>query len=232
MESILINTFIIPASVRQQYAKFLSLELYTDRLIGKGSGNGDITYFFKDYMTVTWTPASLATQFAQVVFITHENASRYISGSNLNSLVDINKIPFCSGMFSYTEANNYAKFIYLEVKKAMDAYKSQADKPTPTVQINFSAADEIRKFKELLDIGAITEEEFNEKKNALLSGAAPAIPQEIPAAPAPQAIPAPPMQQAMPIPAIPSAGPKFCPQCGTKQEQGGNFCPRCGYRLR
>lgn len=232
MDSALINQYFIPASVRQQYAKFLSLELYTDRLVGKGSPNGDITYFFKDYMTVTWTPASLATQFAQVIFITHENASHYISGSNLNSLVDINKIPFCSGMFSYAEANNYAKFIYMEIKKAMDAYKSQADKPTASVQINFSAADEIRKFKELLDMGAITEEEFNAKKSALLSGRMPAAQeQEIPA-PAPQPIAAPQIQQAVTGPAIPMPPSRFCPHCGTRQDHTGNFCPRCGTRVK
>ena len=95
------------------------------------------------------------------------------------------------------------------------------------MQINFSAADEIRKFKELLDIGAITEAEFNEKKSALLSGAMPAVHQEIPAAPAPQPIAPPAVQQA-----FPAAPAKFCPRCGLKQEHGGNFCPRCGYKVK
>ena len=35
-------------------------------------------------------------------------------------------------------------------------------------QTNISAADEIKKFKELLDSGIITEEEFNAKKKQLL----------------------------------------------------------------
>ena len=34
---------------------------------------------------------------------------------------------------------------------------------------NISVADEIKKFKELLDIGAITQEEFDAKKKELLS---------------------------------------------------------------
>ena len=33
---------------------------------------------------------------------------------------------------------------------------------------NFSTADELKKFKELLDIGAITQEEFDAKKKKLL----------------------------------------------------------------
>ncbi|OUO70412.1 hypothetical protein B5F64_06265 [Thomasclavelia spiroformis] len=35
--------------------------------------------------------------------------------------------------------------------------------------INLSVADEILKFKKLLDMGAITEEEYNKKKEELLN---------------------------------------------------------------
>ena len=47
----LVKTFDIPANVRKQYARFTSLELYTDRLVGKGSKLGDVNFFFKNYMT-------------------------------------------------------------------------------------------------------------------------------------------------------------------------------------
>ena len=171
MESRLIKTYDIPASVRKQYAKYLSLELYTDRLVGKGSKNGDITYFFKNYISVTWTPASLATQFAQVVFLTHENAGNYVSANNLNNAVDMNKIPFCSGMFSYAAANEYAKSLYLDIKDVMDAYKeneSNAVTSGAVVQAALSPAEELKKFKELLDLGIISQEEFDAKKKQLL----------------------------------------------------------------
>ncbi len=165
----LLKVFQIPESVRKQYAKYLTLELYTDRLIGKGGGNGDITYFFKNYMGVTWTPASLATQFAQIVFLTHENSGNYINGSNLTNIVDMNKIPFCSGMFSYEEANAYTKALYMEIKAALDNFKEQESNAStaPVVQ-QVSAADELLKFKQLLDMGAITQEEFDAKKKQLL----------------------------------------------------------------
>lgn len=171
MESKLIKIYEVPASVRKQYAKYLTLELYTDRLIGKGSKNGDITYFFKNYMGVTWTPASVATQFAQVVFLTHENAGGYITGSNLKDMVDMNKIPFCSGMFSYAAANDYAKSLYQDIKTAMDEFKeheSAASTNGSVVQAAISPADELKKFKELLDLGIITQEEFDAKKKQLL----------------------------------------------------------------
>ena len=40
--------------------------------------------------------------------------------------------------------------------------------PQPTVVQQVSAADEIKKFKELLDLGVITQEEFDAKKKQLL----------------------------------------------------------------
>ena len=40
--------------------------------------------------------------------------------------------------------------------------------PEPKVS-NYSSADEIKKFKELLDMGAITQEEFDLKKKELLN---------------------------------------------------------------
>lgn len=171
MERKLIKQYDIPQNVRKQYAKYLTLELYTDRLIGKGSKNGDITYFFKDYRGVQWTPASLATQFAQIVFITQENASNYVTANNLNAMADTNKIPFCSGMFSYTAANDYAKSLYMDIKKAMDEYKdhelSTAGQST-TVQAALSSAEELKKFKDLMDAGVISAEEFEAKKKQLL----------------------------------------------------------------
>ena len=115
MESTLIRAFDVPENVRKLFAKYLRIEVYTDKVVGKGNQMGDITYFYKNYMDVRWTPASLATQYAQVVFITPQNANNYVYGSNLNSFNDVNKIPFCSGMWSYATANAYAKSVFLVI---------------------------------------------------------------------------------------------------------------------
>lgn len=166
----LIKVYEVPENVRKQAAKYTTLELYKDRLVGLGGGNGKITYFFKNYMGVTWTPASIATQFAQIVFLTHENAGNYVSANNLNNFVDMNKIPFCSGMFSYTEANTYAKALYMDIKAAMDTFKENESNVAAgtVVQAPLSPADELKKYKELLDMGVITQEEFETKKKQLL----------------------------------------------------------------
>lgn len=169
MKSTLIKTYEIPADVRKQFAKYLSLDLYTDKLVGKGGPQGDISYFFKNYMRIEWTPASIATQFAQIVFITPENASNYVTANNLNALSDSNKIPFCSGMFSYARANEYVKSLFIDIKKAMDAYKeAESNAATTGTTAAVSQAEELMKFKELFDSGVITQEEFEAKKKQLL----------------------------------------------------------------
>ena len=169
--STLIKTFDIPAEVRKQAWKYTSLELYYDKMVGKGNKNGDITWYFKEYMTVQWTPASLATQFAQLIFTTTEtDVGRVLGKGNLNNIIDVNKIPFCSGMFSYAVANDYCKNLYLEVKKVFEEYKSKESEISAgnTVVQEVSAADEIAKFKGLLDQGIISQEEFDAKKKQLL----------------------------------------------------------------
>lgn len=52
------------------------------------------------------------------------------------------------------------------IKKKIDDLKKQ--KNTPTVVAATSTADELKKFKDLLDMGAITQEEFDAKKKELL----------------------------------------------------------------
>lgn len=49
---------------------------------------------FKNYIDVKWTPASIVSQFAQIVFITHENTSNYVSANSLKNFVDTNKFRF------------------------------------------------------------------------------------------------------------------------------------------
>ena len=55
------------------------------------------------------------------------------------------------------------------INEAIAAYKKKASAPAAAVVVNStSAADELRKFKDLLDCGIITQEEFDAKKKQLL----------------------------------------------------------------
>ena len=70
--------------------------------------------------------------------------------------MDYNKCPNCGS----SELEDISKEEYLSAKKAEN---QKAVNPTP-----FSTADELKKFKELLDSGIITQEEFDAKKKQLL----------------------------------------------------------------
>lgn len=72
-------------------------------------------------------------------------------------------------MYKYAPANDYVKNLYLEIIKVFDEYKANENnmEATQIVQQG-SAADELKKFKELLDMGVITQEEFDAKKKQLL----------------------------------------------------------------
>lgn len=169
--STLIKTYDIPDNVRKQASKYISLELYDDKMVGKGNKNGDITWFFKNYMTVQWTPANLGTQYATLVFVTHEGAGKILK-SNLAKMHDINVIPFCSGMYSYKPANEYAKALCMDVKKVMDEYQAKvseaASNNDSTIVQEATVAEQIRQLKDLVDEGILTQEEFDAKKKQLL----------------------------------------------------------------
>lgn len=74
-----------------------------------------------------------------------------IKGGVNNAIKDENTILFLKKELDWA----------LEIKQYIESYK-------PTVNNNSSTADEILKYKNLLDMGAITEEEFNDKKKQLL----------------------------------------------------------------
>ena len=63
--------------------------------------------------------------------------------------------------------DNIMEEVQLFVKKKVDEAKRQKNAPV-VVAGTLSNADELKKFKELLDMGIITQEEFDAKKKQLL----------------------------------------------------------------
>ncbi|MBO5333379.1 MAG: SHOCT domain-containing protein [Clostridia bacterium] len=74
--------------------------------------------------------------------------------NSLNKIVDFNRCPQCN-------STNLA----IISDEEFEAIKTQT---VATSQPAVSIADELKKFKELLDMGAITQEEFDAKKKELL----------------------------------------------------------------
>ena len=76
--------------------------------------------------------------------------------NGMNQIKDFSRCPSC-GSIDLVEIS----------KEELQAANNMNAAPAPVVQAP-SAADEIRKFKELLDMGAITQEEFDAKKKQIL----------------------------------------------------------------
>ncbi|MBR2411780.1 MAG: SHOCT domain-containing protein [Clostridia bacterium] len=74
--------------------------------------------------------------------------------NSLNRIVDYNKCPNCN--------SNNLSIISDEEFEAMKAQQNVSN------QQPISVADELKKFKELLDMGVISQEEFDSKKKQLL----------------------------------------------------------------
>ncbi len=117
------------------------------------------------YINVQIINANLNSQFARIVFVTSASGNKkevlISTMTNLNIQGDMNKVLFCSGMFSYKKANQYAQEVFDVLYKA---FKEKGEENIAAI----SSADEIAKFKKLLDEGIISQEEFCKKKKHLL----------------------------------------------------------------
>jgi len=76
------------------------------------------------------------------------------ANNHLNQIVDYNQCPKC-----------YSKDVIALDDEEFENIKQQSNRAN---QPAFSEADELKKFKELLDTGVITQEEFDAKKKQLL----------------------------------------------------------------
>lgn len=143
------------------------LDVYEDKVVIKvkaglgalfaGSAfNGEKTIYFTDCIGIQFKKAGLMNGYLQF-----ETASGYVNGRGGNNFLAENSFVY--------EAKKELNIQMVEVaeycKKQIEEYKTKKN----SVAINeVSAADEIKKFKELLDSGIITDEEFNAKKKELL----------------------------------------------------------------
>lgn len=148
------------------------LEIHDNKVIGYLNDQQTMTWYFKDYNAVDTVKASLNSQFAQVIFLTGINSKNRAVGvdlgasQNLNAMNDTNRVLFCSGMFSFSKTNDFANTVAAEIKAAFENFRNH-----PELESSFSAvsaADEIKKFKSLLDDGTISQEDFDAKKKQLL----------------------------------------------------------------
>ena len=176
-QNMLIEKITVPANLRKRTTLaaaiyYDTVEIYENRVVGY-SDYQQMTWYYKDYNNIDVVKANMNSQFAQVVFLTGMNSKNRFVGidfrnvQNQNAMNDTNRLIFCSGMFSWGEANDFAASLGAKIRKAMDAYKNNPEEEE-TQGIMFSGADEIKKYKELMDMSIISPDEFEAKKKQIL----------------------------------------------------------------
>jgi hypothetical protein len=170
-----IQRFDVPIQLRKSTtlisAQFYDvLEVYDTKLVAYNNGKEVVSWLYKDFINVLIEEANLNSQFARIVFVTSASGNKKDSmislSTNLNIVGDINKIVFCSGMFSYRPANSYAMDFFNVLYSAFKSYREN-DEPQKVSTLN-SSADELKKFADLFREGLITESEYEAKKKQIL----------------------------------------------------------------
>lgn len=145
-------------------------DIYDNKVTGYRNGIDVITWFYKDFTSIQTVNANFNSQFAQLIFTNPISAkvkhSVWSLDTNDRVLNDVNRVLFCSGMYDWADANNFVKYLKDKIYPLFNKYKSEENS---LITNTSSIADEIKQYKELLDIGAITQEEYDIKKKQLLN---------------------------------------------------------------
>jgi len=128
--------------------------IVTGLVFGTSMTQGEKTIYFKDAIGVQYKPSSIADGYIQI-----ETAAGGVSTSN-SQYSGENAI-----QFSGKKSNEEAEIIVAYIRKQIEEIKNA---PVGGIVQQVSAAEELKNFKELLDMGVITQEEFDAKKNKLL----------------------------------------------------------------
>jgi len=129
--------------------------LVTGILLGNSVTQGEKTIYYKDSVGVQYKPSAIADGYIQIETAaggTTTSSSQY-GGEN-------------AIQFSGKEKNAEAELIVAFIRKQIEETKNA---PNGNVINQSSPAEELKKFKELLDMGVISQEEFDSKKKQLLN---------------------------------------------------------------
>ncbi len=125
-------------------------------ITGNGS-DGEKTIYYNDVLGVQYKRPGMQLGYLQLETASGTMNNKKSDFFNENSFTFDNKLA--------TQMEEIARF----VKKKVDEVKSAKNAPSSTTVVQqTSAADELKKFKELLDMGVITQEEFDAKKKQIL----------------------------------------------------------------
>lgn len=117
--------------------------------------DGEKTIYYRDCVGVQFKESGL-----QIGYLQLETASGIMNMAQ-NNFFNENSFTFDTSVQSNEKMNEVADYVRSKVEEAKNGGGQ-------TIVKEVSAADELKKFKELLDMGIITQEEFDAKKKQLL----------------------------------------------------------------
>lgn len=126
---------------------------------------GDREIYFADIKSIEFKKATMMAN-GYIQFITNAEMSRNQQVGVLGSKVEATKDPNAVIIRAFSKDTvNRSIEVYETASKILKQFKDNSNR---NVNPSISAADEIKKFKELLDLDIITQEEFESKKKELL----------------------------------------------------------------
>lgn len=128
--------------------------LVTGLAFGTSVTQGEKTIYYKDAIGVQYKPSSITDGYIQI-----ETAAGGMTSSS-SQYGGENAIQFAG-----KERNEEAKIIVSFIQKKIEEVKNA---PAGGVVQQASPAEELKKYKELLDMGVVTQEEFDAKKKQIL----------------------------------------------------------------
>lgn len=145
------------------------LKVYPDRCIISSKGGikgamfgsllaGDKEFYFKDITSVQFKNLGMTSGYLQFEYPGSRSGNNFASENSFTFSATI-------GTEKYKKLKEEMPGIYEDIRKRVNEAKTVKADTSGGLP---SAADELKKFKELLDSGVITQEEFDAKKKQLL----------------------------------------------------------------
>lgn len=148
------------------------MEIFEDRIELSQEGvlgfltqglQGTKTYYFKDISSVQFKNCGWTNGFFEFTMPGGNDKQ----GGAWGGITNDNRFTFGAPTIGRArEVAEEAEKVYAFIQNRLRAAKTKSDKSANIQQI--SSADELKKFKELLDSGIITQEEFDAKKKQIL----------------------------------------------------------------
>lgn len=120
--------------------------------------NGDKEFYYTDITSVQFKNLDLTTGFIQFEYAGSHSGNNFVSENSFTFSATI-------GTGKYKELKQMMPGVYEDIQKRVQEAKANKNAP---VKAGLSSAEELKKFKELLDLGVISQEEFDAKKKQLL----------------------------------------------------------------